>query len=200
MTVTIAATTNTNTVEYLINRTNELANAMSTVAVTTNSNTASGNAAISGSFTANVVISNTVRVSNSTSNVVISVPNTTAIASGNYFLNANGSWSVFSTPLSTGAVTTTGTGSQVVDSYSISTYNGAEYFIHVKNNTANGFQASKILTLHNGNTTAYMTDYAILTSNGTVGTFTVGSNGTHVALSITPVFSNTTVSFTRVNF
>lgn len=205
MTVTIAATTNTNTVEYLINRTNELANAMTTVAVTTNSNTAAGNAAITGSFTANVLIANTVRVSNSTSNVVISVPNSSMIASGNYYLNANGSWNTVAVPVSNGSFQTTGTATQIVDSYQTTTTNGAEYFIHIKNNTANGYQASKVLTIHNGSTgsptpEAYSTEYALVTSNGNLGNFTTSSNGSHVILSVTPVFNNTTVSFTRVNF
>lgn len=205
MTVTIAATTNTNTVEYLINRTNELANAMTTVAVTTNSNTAAGNAAITGSFTANVLIANTVRVSNSTSNVVISVPNSSMIASGNYYLNANGSWNTVAVPVSNGSFQTTGTATQIVDSYQTTTTNGAEYFIHIKNNTANGYQASKVLTIHNGSTgsptpEAYSTEYALVTSNGNLGNFTSSSNGSHVILSVTPVFNNTTITFTRVNF
>lgn len=205
MTVTIAATTNTNTVEYLINRTNELANAMSTVAVTTNSNTAAGNAAITGSFSANVLIANTVRVSNSSSNVVISVPNSVMIASGTYYLNANGAWNQVAVPVSNGSFQTTGTGTQIVDSYQTSTTNGAEYFIHIKNNTANGYQASKVLTIHNGSTgsptpEAYSTEYALVTSNGNLGSFTSSSNGSHVILSVTPAFSNTTISFTRVNF
>lgn len=205
MTVTVAATTNTNTVEYLINRTNELANAMSTVAVTTNSNTAGGNAAISGTFTANVLVANTVRVSNSTSNVVITVPNSAIIASGNYFLNASGDWTQVSTPVTTGTVQTSGTGTQIVDSYLTSTTNAAEYFVHIKNNTANGYQSSKVLTLHNGSTgsptpNAYSTEYAVLTSNGTLGVFTATSNGTHTILSVTPVYNNTTINYTRVQF
>lgn len=205
MTVTVAATTNTNTVDYLINRTNELANAMTTLAVTTNSNTAVGNAAITGSFTANVLIANTVRISNSTANVVIGVPNTTVISSGSYFLNGNGSWTQISSPVLTKTMLTSGTGSQIVDTYSTSSINAAEYFIHIKNNTANGYQASKILTLHNGNTgsptpNAYSSEYSIVTSNGTLGTFTTTSNGTHVILSITPAFNNTSISLTRVHF
>jgi len=205
MTVTVQAITNTNTMEFWLNRTNELANAMTTVAVTTNSNTAVGNAAISSAFTANVLIANTVRVSNSTANVVIGVPNTTMISSGDYYLNANGSWAAIVTPVLAGVITTTGTGEQEVDNYNTTDYNGAEYFLHVKNNTANGYQATKILTVHNGNTgsptpNAYSTEYAIVTSNGVLGTFTATSNGTHVRLLVTPAFSNTTINFSRVSF
>ena len=80
MTIEVANTGTTNTFQFLINRVNELATAMSSNAVTTDSNTATGSAAITGTFTANVLIANTVRVSNSTSNIVISVPNTTGIS------------------------------------------------------------------------------------------------------------------------
>lgn len=74
MTIDISQTTAVNTFQYLINRVNELANAVSTQVVTTESNTTTGNASISNAFTANVLISESVRVSNATSNVVISVP------------------------------------------------------------------------------------------------------------------------------
>ena len=87
MTINVANTTLTNTFEYFVNRTNELANAISTKAVTTDSNTTSGNAAITGTFSANVYI-----VGNSASNTSISAPNTEQKSSGEYFLNANGSW------------------------------------------------------------------------------------------------------------
>ena len=54
MSITVANTGNTNTFDYWRNRTNELAYAMSTYVVTAGgSNTAAGNAAISGTFTAN---------------------------------------------------------------------------------------------------------------------------------------------------
>jgi hypothetical protein len=88
MTINVANTTLTNTFEYLVNRTNELSNALTTKVVTADSNTTSGNAAITGTFSANVYI-----VGNSASNTSISAPNTEQKSSGEYFLNANGSWS-----------------------------------------------------------------------------------------------------------
>jgi hypothetical protein len=87
MTIAVANTTLTNTFEFLVNRTTELANAMSTRVITTDSNTTPGNATITGTFSANVYI-----VGNSASNTSISAPNTEQKSSGSYFLNANGSW------------------------------------------------------------------------------------------------------------
>lgn len=201
MTVTVANVANTNTFDYWRNRTNELANAMSTVAVTVNSNTASGNAAITGSFTANVLIANTVRVSNSTSNLVITVPSAAQISNGSLFLNANGSWAATPTPLANGTLTTTGTSAQLLDSYAVASFRGAEYFIAVKDNNANAYQATKVLTVHNV-VNAFSTEYATILSNASLGVFdaNVASNGTHVTLYVTPTSTNTTVNYTKVTF
>ena len=63
MTVYIQNTAVTNTFDFWRNRTNDLAFAMSNSAVTVNSNTAAGNAAITGTFTANALIVNTFSIS-----------------------------------------------------------------------------------------------------------------------------------------
>lgn len=199
MTIEVANTLNINTFQYLINRVNELAYAMSANAVTTDSNNTPGNASISGTFTANVLIANTVRVSNSTSNVVISVPNTTLISNGNYYLNANGSWGLIKPIVTFSSANTTGFIQQEIDNYQMGLNGGAEYFIRVTDNNANGFQASKVLTFHNF-VNAFSTEYGSMTSNGTLGTFFVISNSTHVSLMMVPTSTNTTVSMARVNF
>jgi hypothetical protein len=199
MTITISNTANTNTFDYWRNRTNQLAHSMSNFVVTTDSNTAVGNAAVSSAFTANVLIANTVRVSNSTSNVVISVPNTVQVSTGDYFLNANGNWSPVISPITTLSTNTSGTSSQEIDNYNMSNFGAVEFFVRVKNNLANGYHATKILTFHN-NVDAFSTEYGVMTSNGSLGSFAVSTNATHVILSMTPTSSNTDVTIARVNF
>jgi hypothetical protein len=199
MTITISNTANTNTFDYWRNRTNELAHSMSNFVVTTDSNTAVGNAAVSSAFTANVLIANTVRVSNSTSNVVISAPNTVQTSTGDYFLNANGNWSPVISPVTTLSTNTSGTSSQEIDNYSMSNFGAVEFFVRVKNNLANGYHATKILTFHN-NVDAFSTEYGVMTSNGSLGSFAVSTNTTHVILAMTPTSSNTDVTIARVNF
>lgn len=199
MTIEVANTGTTNTFQFLINRVNELAHAMTSNAVTTESNTASGNAAITGTFTANVLIANTVRVSNSTSNIVISVPNTTVISDGNYYLNANGQWALVKPAITSLSVNTSGTSSQEIDNYSMSILGAAEYFIRVKDNNANGYHALKVLTFHDG-VNAFSTEYGTMISNTTLGTFEVSTNTTHVVLNMSPTSSNTAVTISRVNF
>jgi hypothetical protein len=200
MTVAVANVANTNTFDYWRNRTNELATAMSNVVISTGSTT-TGDATITGSFTANVLIANTLRVSNSTANIVISIPTTTQISNGTFYLNANGSYVSPPTPLGNGALTTTGTTAQLLDSYPIATNRGVEYFISVRNNNANAYQATKVLTMHN-NVAAFSTEYATILSNNSLGVFdaNVAANATHVTLYVTPTSSNTTVNFTKVTF
>lgn len=95
MTVAVANTSNTHTFQYWINRTNELAYAMTYRAVTTESNTASGNAAITGTFTANVFSGNSAVFNYITVNTSISaigiISNTLVVNStANIFsINAN---------------------------------------------------------------------------------------------------------------
>ena len=95
MTITVANTANTNTFDYWRNRTNELADAMTNKTVTVDSNTATGNAAITGTFSANVLFLGNTTV-NSTSNstsivfgntVQNTVVNTSSIVFGNTVQN-----------------------------------------------------------------------------------------------------------------
>jgi len=206
MTITIANTSNTNTFDYWRNRTNELADVMTNYVVTTDSNTAVGNAAISNTFTANTIVANTidanssVNVGNSTVNVSIVSPNSAQISSGEYFLNANGSWIInTSSPVVNGNTTTTGTSAQIIDSFAVADQNAVEYYIHIENNSANGYQASKILVLHSVDQ-AYSTEYATIVSNNSLGVFSANVNSGNVRLYMTPNTSSSNVTFTRVNF
>lgn len=198
MTYEVANVANTNTFDYWRVRTNELATAMSNVVVTT-ANPAVGNAAITGTFTANVLAGNTVYLSNSTSNVTISIPNTVQKSTGDYFLNANGNWTAVITPVVSLSTNTTGTSAQEIDNYAMADYGGVEFFLRVKDNNANSYHATKVLTFHN-NINAFSTEYGYMISNATLGTFSVSTNTTHVILSMTPTSSNTAVSISRVNF
>jgi len=206
MTITIANTSNTNTFDYWRNRTNELADVMTNYVVTTDSNTAVGNAAISNTFTANTIVANTidanssVNVGNSTVNVSIVSPNSAQISSGEYFLNANGSWILnTSSPVVNGNTTTTGTSAQIIDSFAVADQNAVEYYIHIENNSANGYHASKILVLHSVDQ-AYSTEYATIVSNNSLGVFSANVNSGNVRLYMTPNTSSSNVTFTRVNF
>ena len=223
MTITVANTANTNTFDYWRNRTNELADAMTNKTVTVESNTATGNAAITGTFSANVlflgnttvnstsnstsiVFGNTVQntvvntssifISNSTSNLTISIPTTSQYANGKFFLNANGSFTLVEA-LIKGNIETSGTTNTEINNYLTNTFASAEYLLAVKDNNANNYQSSKILITHDVDN-AYLSEYAIIVSNNYVGSFFANSNTSHVRLYFNPTSTNTTINFTRV--
>ena len=87
MTINVANTGLTNTFDYWRSRTNELAYAMSQYVVTTNSNTATGNAAITGTFTANVIIANSISIGGGNGSINTSVIVTSNITSNNLLSN-----------------------------------------------------------------------------------------------------------------
>lgn len=208
MTVTVANTANTNTFDYWRVRTNELAYAMSTQVVTTDSNTATGNAAISGALTSNSLItgnstvnvfsnSTSITLSNSTVSFSITKPTAAQVSSGLYYLNANNSWSSLYSPTTNNSVTTTGTSAQLIDSYSMTSYNAAEYVLSIVDNDANNHSVTKLVSFHD-TANAYITEYALMYSNSTPGTFSANANTTHVRLYIAPTSSNATIKIGRV--
>lgn len=240
MTVTVQNTAVTNTFDFWRNRTNELADAMSRLAVTVESSIPTGNAQIYGTYIANGVVANTAQFGtfsanvltfftatgsnttsslyfgNSSSNVVVNAtgltfanstvtttiksPTDTQSSNGQYYLNANGSWSLVSVPKSYadgGNTSTVGTSAATIDSYLKSTYSSIEYTLVVSDSSANSKVITKILTAHDGGT-VYSTEYGTITSNTSIGAFSVDSNTTHVLLNFTPTVSGTTVRWTRI--
>jgi hypothetical protein len=133
-------------------------------------------------------------------NVYITAPTAAQVTSGQFFLNANGQWSTSTSvynPVSNNVVITSGTGSNPIDTYASTLFAGAEYTISVKDNIANNYYFTKLLTTHN-NGVAYVTDYGGLTTNNSMGVFTISFIGTTVALNFTPLSTSTTVKFVRV--
>lgn len=208
MTITVANTSNTNTFEYWKNRTNELAHAMTNFVVTTDSNTATGNAGISGTLTANIhfsgnstvnafFTSTSYNIANSTSNLSISLPSSTQVSNSHYFLNANGTWVyIADNVVDYSTNSTSGTTTQLIDYYSVSDFSSVEYNIFVSDSSNNYF-AGKILTLPKASD-VYYTEYASVYSNNSVGTFSANSNTSHIRMYFTPVASSATVKITRI--
>jgi len=141
-------------------------------------------------------------IGNSSVNVVI---NSTSIVTGSVTVNSSmivvGGSNVATVAALSGlgisnTITFTGTSSQVMDSISLSSTRSAEYLISANNNTANAYQVSKILVIHDG-TTAYVTEYGTMYTNTSVVSISAGANATHMFINCTPVSTNTTVNFTR---
>lgn len=211
MTVTVANTANTSTFQYWVNRTNELAYAMSTQAVTVNSAIAVGNGGITGTFSANsfasgntssnvMINTSSIEISNSTANITITIPTTQQIANGNYYQSSNGNWTQI--PVYQLSQNFIGTNPKQVDSWPLSQYTGADYFVSIIDTStgANNSQTTKILAVQ-GTGNAYSTEYGTLITNtaaGSIGAFNANTDGTNFYLWFTPNSTNTTVKFVRV--
>jgi|LakMenE18May11ns_1017448.scaffolds.fasta_scaffold9930803_3 hypothetical protein len=194
MSITVANTANTNTWEYFINRVNELAyhtsGAVLTSDSTGNNNVTSGNAVLSGTFTANVV-----SVGNSSVNVAIIPANSTIQNAGKYYLNANGSWVETGGSKITTAVSSTGW--TLIDSFSAADYSAADYVIAVNDSSNSKVMATKITLVQDGSG-VYSTEYATIGSNTTFVVFNANISAGTVRLYVNTAVTPLTVKTTRL--
>lgn len=224
MTILVQNTALTSTFDFWRARTNELAYAMSNSAVTVNSNTAVGNAAITGTFTANVIVTQVLTINtsiqtgsvtslavvnstsiglvNASANIFLTIPTAAQISNGQYFLNANSQWAVVPlvSAISNNGVTTTGTTPQLIDAYDTGTFGAAEYLINTTDNTANGRSVTRILTYHDIGS-GYSTEYSTMYSNATSGqlaTFVANVDANYIRLWAIPTRTSMTIKYARV--
>ena len=101
-----------------------------------------------------------------------------------------------------GAAYTTGSESltttsidQIVDTFSKVTYRTVKYYVELS--TASAYQATELFLTHDG-TSVYITEYATVTSGSSLGTINSDISGDNVRLLVTPVNTNTTVKFARI--
>jgi hypothetical protein len=197
MTANISPIVLTNTFEYVINRVNDLIEFANTYVISANSTTA-GNSAITGTFTANTLVSNTANISNfNTFGITSNTTNLTISANTISTTTANISNLIINDSVTSSfSVNTTGTSVQEIDTFSIETYGSAEYILDVKDNIANNQSHSRLSILNSG--TPFSSEYAMLFSNNFIGQFTVTSNSTMIILNYQPSTSaNTTIKGTK---
>jgi hypothetical protein len=193
------------------NTTNQLANAVSTIAVTVNSHAngglTTGNGFVEGTFGARNLVGNTIHggtvatpaVLTLTSNLAV-IGNTVTV--GNVVINSTGI-AVAGVLLEAGGATfaanTSGTSAQLIDYFDKIIYRSAEYLINIKDNNANAYQVSKVLVIHDGaSTNAAMMEYAIVYSNTAQGVISANANSTHILVYLAPVSTNTAVKGTKL--
>lgn len=95
----------------------------------------------------------------------------------------------------TTALTTT-TSAQVVDTFSSSLYRTAKYLVQMSHATL-GYHTTEILVLHD-NTNVYMTEYASIWTQSSLGTFDGSMVNGVVRLTVTPINTNTTIKLQRI--
>lgn len=148
----------------------------------------------------NLVIGNAtltnVSITSASVNVLSGNTVNTVSVMGNTVTVGQGSLVNFHTGVTT--VNTQTTSVQLIDSYTIG-YNTAKLLIEAKDQNANAWLATEMLILQDGALgTTYTTEYAILLSNGSLGTFSANCNTTHVRVYMTPTVANSTVKIVKM--
>lgn len=97
------------------------------------------------------------------------------------FLDANSAGTIISArdTIQATVATTTAT---AVDTWAIATYRAVKYLVQITQGT--NYQFSEIVVVHNGTTTT-MTEYAVVETNGALGTFTADISGADARLLVT---------------
>jgi hypothetical protein len=120
--------------------------------------------------------------------------NANIYAKGSY-LNANSAGTILNARdvISATVAVTTAT---AVDSWAAATYRSAKYLVQITQGT--NYQFSEIVVVHNGTTTT-MTEYAVVETNGALGTFTSDISGGNARLLVTMASATSaTISIDRI--
>jgi hypothetical protein len=97
----------------------------------------------------------------------------------------------------TGKVTlSTTTADQIIDSFLVTAVKTTKYYVEAT--TASSYHATEILLIQDG-TACYVTEYATIYSGSSLISFNANISGGNVRLLATPVNTNTTVTFARID-
>lgn len=100
---------------------------------------------------------------------------------GGEHINTTGTGTVISSTNSVQATVAT-TSITAVDTWAIATYRSVKYLVQITQGS--NYQVSEIFVIHNG-TTTFMTEFAVLETNGALGTFTSDISGGNARLLVT---------------
>lgn len=179
-----------------INRTNDILDVLKET-VTVKANTAgdmtSGNGFVNGHFGANTVMATTLRGGNVQSNAVLTISSNTNL--GNSTISVTTLHNNV-THIKSSSHTSTNTDPQIVDSFGATEFRAGKYLISIRDTDNSDYQSTEIMLLHDA-TNAYVTEYATLVSNNTLGTFVANIDSSVVRLYITPTNINNVIKYHR---
>lgn len=171
--------------QTLIDKVNGLSYLFTTQTVTANLNAngslTTGNGYVNGVFGATTLVASNVRGGTVQTSAALNITSNVSIANvnicvGNY-------------------VTSNVSTNQIADSYPITAFRSAKYLLQV--NSAIGYQTTEILILQDGANT-YQTEYAVLSTNGSLGTFSSNISSNNVNLLFSPTIAVNSVNFERI--
>lgn len=97
---------------------------------------------------------------------------------------------------STLTITSNNSTSQVLDHFSVSTYRSVKYQIQVTSST--DYQVSELSLIHNG-TNSYITEYGVISTNGTLMSYDADISGGNVRLLMNPVNNINTIKLVKTS-
>ena len=106
-------------------------------------------------------------------------------------LSPRADFQVSNVGLSTSIVSTTSTSSATLDSLPVADFRTAKYLIQAHDTVTNAYQTSEILLIHDG-VSAYLTEYAIIYTAGSLGSYDAALVSGDIRLSVTPTSTNAT--------
>ena len=162
-------------------------------AYTTSTGTTDSNVTV-GSY-ANLTVGNVLLVNGSILNVTGSINANISNTGNNYFGNVTyGNPAILN---GSSTITSIGTGAQLLDSFSTTSYRSAKYILSITDVTNTGYQTSEILLMQDG-TNANISSYALLyTSTSAKMTFSSNIISGNLMLWGTGVSANNTVKLVR---
>jgi len=179
-----------------IGRTNDLVDALKET-VTVKANTAgdmtSGNGFVNGYFGANTLTATYMKGGNVQSNSTLTFTSNLNIGDATFnviTLHNNVTHTV------SNSYTTTNSDIQIMDSFSTVGFRSGKYLISIKNTNNTDYQSTEIMVLQD-DANVYITEYATLLSNATLGTFTANVDSTTVRFYIDPVYANNVIKYQR---
>ena len=93
-------------------------------------------------------------------------------------------------------VTTSGASAANIDFFTKVSARSAEYVLTVSDTVSNNYHMAKLLMIWDG-TNTLVTEYGQITTNTSIGTWSAGSNTTHVVLVYTPTTTGSTIKGTK---
>jgi|APGre2960657404_1045060.scaffolds.fasta_scaffold20593_2 hypothetical protein len=93
------------------------------------------------------------------------------------------------------SATTVSTANTIVDSFPKATYRTAKYYIQISSNSQ--YHASEVLLIHN-NANVFFTEYAVISSNNSLGIVSANVNGANIDLLVAPTYANSTINIKRI--
>ena len=97
---------------------------------------------------------------------------------------------------SSSLITSANTANQVLDLFSTNAYRTVKYVTQVT--SSNNYQSSEILLIHN-DVDVYITEYALIATNGTLATFDADISGGNVRLLVSPTNANNTIKTMKIS-